>query len=149
MEPRLSVVTLGVADLERSLAFYRDGLGFASSGVVAADILDETSGANGAVVMFKLDGGLLLCLYPRADLARDAGVALDAAARTEFSLGHIVDSREEVDAVLAGAAAAGAHVTDGPRERPWGIYSGYFEDPDGHLWEVIRNPDIPEDEAPA
>ncbi|MGZ6345774.1 MAG: VOC family protein, partial [Candidatus Limnocylindrales bacterium] len=94
---------------------------------------------------FELDGGLIVSLYPRTDLAKDAGIAPDAPSRTDFSLGHLVESREAVDAVLARAKAAGARLTGGPRERPWGIYSGYFEDPDGHLWEVIWNPDMASD----
>jgi catechol 2,3-dioxygenase-like lactoylglutathione lyase family enzyme len=147
MRPSILVVTLAVADLERALAFYRDGLGLASSGIIATDLHDELSGAAGAIAMFKLAGGLILSLYPRTDLAKDAGIAVDATSRTEFSLGHAVESREEVDAVLARARAAGARLTGGPRDRPWGIYSGYFEDPDGHLWEVIWNPELAGDGA--
>ena len=147
MRPSIRVVTLAVADLERAFAFYRDGLGLASSGIIATELYDEVSGAAGAIAMFKLDGGLILSLYPRTDLAKDAGVAADATSRTEFSLGHAVESREEVDAVLARAEAAGARLTGGPRERPWGIYSGYFEDPDGHLWEVMWDPELPDDET--
>ena len=140
-------MTLAVADLERALTFYRDGLGLASSGIIAAELRDEASGASGAVALFNLDGGLILSLYPRTDLAKDAGVAVDATSRTEFSLGHGVGSREQVDAVLARPQAAGARVTGGPRERPWGIYSGYFEDPDDHLWEVLWNPELAGNEA--
>lgn len=147
MRPSIGVVTLAVADLDRALAFYRDGLGLASSGIIAAELHDEVSGADGAIAMFELDGGLLLSLYPRTDLARDAGIEVDATSRGGFSLGHLVERREEVDAVLARAQAAGARLTGGPRERPWGIYSGYFEDPDGHLWEVIWNPEPAGDEA--
>ncbi len=140
MHPSIRVVTLAVADLERALAFYRDGLGLASQGIIGTEYHDAASGAAGAVAMFELDGGLILSLYPRADLAKDAGLPLETSGRTEFSLAHEVGSRAEVDAVLARAKAAGARVTGGPRERPWGIYSGYFEDPDGHLWEVLWNP---------
>ena len=147
MRPSIRVVTLAVADLERALAFYRDGLGLASAGIIATELHDHVSGADGAVAMFELDDGLILSLYPRTDLARDAGIEVDATSRTEFTLGHVVESREEVDAVLARAGAAGARLTGGPRERPWGIYSGYFEDPDGHLWEVIWNPELPGPEA--
>ncbi len=147
MRPSIRVVTLAVEDLERAVRFYRDGLGLASSGIIATELHDDVSGADGAVAMFELDGGLILSLYRRADLARDAGVPPDPASRTDFSLGHIVETREDVDAVLAGAQRAGARLTGGPRERPWGIYSGYFEDPDGHLWEVIWNPEPPDNEA--
>lgn len=141
MQSQVRVVTLAVDDLVRSLDFYRDGLGLESTGIVASDLYDEESTAFGAIAMFKLEGGLILSLYPRKDLAKDAGIEPDRESRTEFSLGHVVGSRHEVDAVLAQAKAAGARVTGGPRERPWGIYSGYFEDPDGHLWEVIWNPE--------
>ncbi len=147
MHPRIRVVTLAVADLERALAFYRDGLGLVSPGIIGTEFHDDVSGANGAVAMFELEGGLILGLYPRAELAKDAGLPLEPAARTEFSLGHEVGSREEVDALLARAEAAGARLTGGPRERPWGIYSGYFADPDGHLWEVTWNPQPQGDEA--
>ncbi|MHB8959566.1 MAG: VOC family protein [Candidatus Limnocylindrales bacterium] len=140
-------MTLAVADLERALAFYRDGLGLVSPGIIATEIHDDVSGAAGAVAMFELEGGLILSLYPRTELAKDAGLSLEQAGRTEFSLGHGVGSREEVDALLARAQAAGARVTGGPRERPWGIYSGYFADPDGHLWEVYWNPQPQGDEA--
>jgi len=139
MRPSILVVTLAVADLERSLAFYREGLGLSSSGIIATELHDDVSGADGAIAMFELEGGLILSLYPRTDLARDAGIGVDPRSRTEFSLGHGVKSREEVDALLARAQAAGARLLGGPRDRPWGIYSGYFEDLDGHLWEVIWN----------
>jgi hypothetical protein len=89
--------------------------------------------------MFELEDGLILSLYARPDLAKDANMRLDAVTGP-FSLGHLVGSKEEVDALLAQAEAAGATLTDEPHERPWGIYSGYFRDPDGHLWEIIWNP---------
>ena len=97
-------------------------------------------GANGAIAMFKLEGGLLLNLYPRADLAKDAAIPAGPPQSGEFSLAQLVRSRDEVDELLETAAAAGATVTPA-HDRPWGIYSGYFRDPDGHLWEVIWNPD--------
>ncbi len=143
MHSRIHVITLAVSDLERSLAFYRDGLGLRSRGIVGTEYFDEVSSADGAIALFEFDGGLILSLYPRTDLAKDAGLAPGGSSRTEFSLGHAVKSREEVDALLARAKAAGASVTGGPRERPWGIYSGYFGDPDGHLWEILWNPDLP------
>ena len=139
MDPRLNVITLAVDDLERSLAFYRDGLGLQTKGVVAADVVDEETGAAGAIVIFELEGGLLLSLYPRTELAKDAAVRVGPPQIGQFSLGQLVASRAEVDRVLEQAAAAGAVVTP-PHERPWGIYSGYFRDPDGHLWEIIWNP---------
>jgi catechol 2,3-dioxygenase-like lactoylglutathione lyase family enzyme len=139
MEPRLDVITLAVADLERALAFYRT-LGLESAGVVGAQWTDEVTGAHGAVAMFKLDRGLLLSLYPRDELAKDAGIPAGPRQSGEFSVAQVVASRDEVEHLLQRAADAGATVTP-PHDRPWGIYSGYFRDPDGHLWEVIWNPD--------
>jgi len=139
MRPRLDVVTLAVADLERALAFYR-GLGLESKGIVGAQWTDDATGANGAVAMFELEGGLLLSLYPRADLAKDAAIPVGPPQSGEFSLAQLVHSRDDVDELLRRAAAAGATVTPA-HVRPWGIYSGYFRDLDGHLWEVIWNPD--------
>ncbi len=140
MERHIDVITLAVDDLERSLAFYREGLGLSSPGVVATEFVGDEVNAAGAVVMFKLRAGLILALYPRTELAKDGGVPLGPPKTGEFSIGQIVGSRDEVDAVLARAEAAGATITDRPHERPWGIYSGYFRDPDGHLWEIIWNP---------
>ena len=139
MEPRVDVITLAVEDLERALRFYRDGLGFESSGVVGTQWMDEESGANGAIAVFRFESGLLLSLYPRIDLAKDAAIPAGPARSGEFSLGQLVQSRAEVDELIEKAEAAGAAVTT-PRDRPWGIYSGYFRDVDGHLWEIIWNP---------
>ena len=139
MEPRLNVITLAVDDLERALAFYRDGLGLQTNGVVASDLVDQKTGAAGAIVIFKFESGLILALYPRTELAKDAAVPAGPSQIGEFSLGQLVASRGEVDRILEQAAAAGAVVTPA-HDRPWGIYSGYFRDPDGHLWEIIWNP---------
>jgi predicted lactoylglutathione lyase len=130
---------LAVDDLERALRFYRDGLGFESKGVIGTQWTDEESGANGAIAVFKFESGLLLSLYPRTDLAKDAAIPTGPARPGEFSLGQLVQGRAEVDALIEKAEAAGAAVTT-PRDRPWGIYSGYFRDLDGHLWEIIWNP---------
>ena len=138
MEPRIHVLTLGVGDLERALAFYR-ALGFESSGVIGTQFEGDEATPAGAAAMFELRGGLLLMLYPRSELAKDANVPLGPATGP-FSIGHFVASKDEVDAVLARAEEAGATLTDEAHERPWGIYSGYFRDPDGHLWEIIWNP---------
>ena len=138
MEPRLDVFTLAVADLERALAFYRS-LGLESEGVIGREWRDGVTGANGAIAMFKLEGGLRLNLYPRTDLAKDAAIPLGPPHSGEFSLAQLVRSREEVDGLLEKAASAGATVTPA-HDRPWGIYSGYFRDPDGHLWEIIWHP---------
>jgi uncharacterized protein len=139
MRPRIDVLTLGVADLERSLAFYR-ALGLESGGVIGTEFVGDEGTPGGAAAMFELQDGLILSLYGRDNLAKDANATFDAPGRGEFSVGHLVASREDVDAVLAQAKAAGATVTDEPHDRAWGIYSGYFRDPDGHLWEVIWNP---------
>ena len=140
VNPRIGVITLAVADLDRALRFYRDGLGLESPGIVGSEWTGDEENAAGEIVMFRLEGDLLLALYPRSELAKDARIPLEPASPGGFSIGHLVASRAEVDALLAAAEAAGATVTDSPHERPWGIYSGYFRDPDGHLWEIIWNP---------
>ena len=127
-----------MGDLERALAFYR-ALGFESPGVIGTEFAGDERTPAGAAARFELRGGLLLMLYPRSELAKDANVRLESTTGA-FSIGHFVASRAEVDAVLARAEAAGATLTDEAHERPWGIYSGYFRDPDGHLWEIIWNP---------
>ena len=138
MKPRIDVITLAVADFDRALAFYR-ALGLESSGVIATEHRGDDTHPAGAIVMFHLAGGQILALYPRSELAKDAGISPGPARSGEFSLGHIVPTRKEVDALLAKAKAAGAPVTE-LHDRPWGIYSGYFRDLDGHLWEIIHDP---------
>jgi len=140
MEPHIDVITLAVGDLERSLAFYRDGLGLETSGVTGTKFVGDEANAAGAVVMFHLRGGLMLALYPRSELAKDADIPFGPPKTGEFSIGQLVESRAEVDALLAQAERARATLTGRPHDRPWGIYSGYFRDPDGHLWEIIWNP---------
>ena len=140
MKPRLSVLTLCVDDLERSLRFYRDGLGLQTPGIVGQEF------EHGAVAFFDLQPGLKLAIWPRKSLAHDTGLPLSGPGTTEFSLGHNVSSTEEVDAVMGQAAAAGAVLVKPARQTFWGGYSGYFRDPDGHLWEIVWNPDLmPED----
>jgi uncharacterized protein len=134
MKPRIKVITIGVDDLERSLTFYRDGLGLPTEGIIGTEFED------GAVVFFYMNDDLILALYPRPALAKDAKVVLSAASPSEFSLGHIVSSKRDVDVVTQQAEQAGARVTDAARDRFWGGYSGYFQDPDGHLWEIAWNP---------
>lgn len=134
MQPRITVITLGVEDLERALHFYRDGLGFRTEGIVGAEF------DHGAVVFIDLQAGLKLALWPRASLARDSGLALTPPCPAELSLGHNVSSRDEVDAVMAKAARAGATVVKPAQITFWGGYAGYFQDPDQHLWEVVWNP---------
>lgn len=146
LNAQIHAITLGVDDLERSLRFYRDGLGLPSDGIVGTQYSGDASNPAGAVAMFKLDDGLTLSLYPRLELAKDAGVDAGRTAGSGISIGHFVDSRSAVDRVLELAASAGASVPGPAHERPWGIYSGYFSDLDGHLWEVIY---FPERDAPA
>ena len=136
MDAKIFFITLAVDDLERSLAFYRDGLGWPTEGIVGQEFHDEVTGADGRIVIFTLEGGLLLTLYERTNLAKDASVPGGPPSSTEFSLGVPASSREEVDRMLAQAQAAGATLTAPPHMRPFGVYSGYFADPDGHLFEI-------------
>ena len=134
MKARIKVITLGVDDLERSLAFYRDGLGLPTQGIIGTEFED------GAVVFFNMNDDLILALYPRAALAKDAKLPKAPVGSSSFSIGHIVGSRAEVDAIMKLAEAAGARVTDPPHDRFWGGYSGYFQDLDGQVWEIDWNP---------
>lgn len=143
MDARIDVITLAVADLDRALAFYRDGLGLPTQGVIGTEWAGDESTPTGAIALFELRGGLVLALYPRTELAKDANIALSPAMSGEFSIGHLVSSKADVDALLSQAQAAGATLTEQPHDRPWGIYSGYFRDLDGHLWEIIWNPHMP------
>ena len=136
MKPRITLITLGVDDLERSLAFYRDGLGFPTKGVVGTEF------EHGAVAFFDLQPGLQLAIWPRASLAHDAGLAQGPRSATELSLAHNVNSPAEVEAVMEQARRAGAQVVKPAQRAFWGGYTGYFKDPDGHLWEVAWNPSI-------
>lgn len=135
MKPRITVITLGVDDLESAVRFYRDGLGFPTDGIVGTEF------EHGAVAFFDLESGLRLALWPRLSLAHDAAIPSSPASSTELSLGHNVASRDEVDAVMSRAAAAGAEVVRPAHDAFWGGYAGYFADPDGHLWEVVWNPE--------
>lgn len=142
MQPRIHVITLAVSDLARALAFYRDGLGLESPGIIGTEFQGDDTNPAGAVAMFNLEGGLILALYPRTELAKDAKVAVGGAKSGEFSIGHAVRTHADVDDLLARAEAAGAILTGEAHDRPWGIYSGYFCDPDGHLWEIMWNPQL-------
>lgn len=140
MKPRITMLTLGVDDLERALRFYRDGLGFRSEGIVGTEF------EHGAVAFFDLQAGLKLAVFPRGDLAIDAGVPKTDRSPTEFSIGHNVRSTQEVDAAMQLAQAAGAVIIKPARKTFWGGYAGYFQDPDGHMWEIAWNPAfMPED----
>jgi len=136
VNPHITLITLGVDDLERSVAFYRDGLGLATKGIVGAEF------ENGAVAFFSLQPGLKLALWPRKSLAADSGVPLQPPSATEFSLAHNVGSSAEVDALLSQALAAGARLVKPAQPTFYGGYAGYFQDPDGHLWEVAFNPNL-------
>ncbi len=135
MKARITVLTLGVEDLKRSVAFYRDGLGFRTNGIVGQEF------EHGAVAFFELESGLRLALWPRQSVAHDTGIPRGEPSPTDFTLGHNVGSREEVDAVMAQAREAGANIVKSAQDTFWGGYGGYFQDPDGHLWEVVWNPD--------
>jgi uncharacterized protein len=135
VKPRITVLTLGVDDLEASLRFYRDGLGLATEGIVGQEL------EYGAVAFFDLQPGLRLALWPRASIARDAGLPVQPPSATDLTIGHNVNSKEEVDAVMAEAGRAGATIVKAAQDTFWGGYAGYFQDPDGHLWEVVWNPD--------
>jgi catechol 2,3-dioxygenase-like lactoylglutathione lyase family enzyme len=140
MKPRISVVTLGVDDLERAVEFYRDGLGLKTDGIVGQEF------EYGTVAFFELSGGLMLALWPRSSISHDSGLAKCAVSPTEFTIGHNVTSKEEVDAVMEQAKKAGATIVKPAHETFWGGYAGYFQDPDQHLWEIVWNPDLlPED----
>lgn len=140
MKPRIAVLTIGVDDLERSLRFYRDGLGLPTEGIVGREF------EHGAVAFFDLHSGLKLALWARRDLAHDCGLPETSPSPTEFSLGQNVRSEPEVDAVMAQAESAGARIVKAAHKTFWGGYAGYFADPDGHLWEIVYNPALlPED----
>ena len=136
MKPRITILTLGVSDLEKSLAFYRDGLGLPTQGIVGQEF------EYGAAAFFELRGGLLLALWPRASIARDSGLSIQPPSATDFTIGHNVGSKEEVDAVMEQARRAGAAIVKAAGETFWGGYAGYFQDPDGHLWEIAWNPQL-------
>jgi uncharacterized protein len=136
MKPRITMITLGVDNLQASLAFYRDGLGLKSDGIIGEEF------EYGAVAFFDLQAGLKLALWPRDSLARDTQIKKTPRSPTELSIGHNVNTKAEVDAVMAQATRAGATIVKDAGETFWGGYSGYFQDPDGHLWEVAWNPEF-------
>lgn len=142
MKARITVITLGVDDLDRALSFYRDGLGLATKGIIGREF------EHGAVAFFDLQSGLKLAIWPRTSISHDSGLPVDRPSATDLTLGHNVASRDEVDAVMKQAEAAGATIVKPAHETFWGGYAGYFHDPDGHVWEVVWNPDLlPQDDA--
>jgi catechol 2,3-dioxygenase-like lactoylglutathione lyase family enzyme len=140
MKARISVITLGVDNLETSLEFYRDGLGFPTEGIIGKEF------EHGAVAFFDLQNGLKFAIFERSNIAVDAGIAQTGRSPTEFTIGHNVTSEAEVDAAMAQAISAGARLVKPAQNTFWGGYAGYFQDPDDHLWEVVFNPAfLPED----
>lgn len=136
MPPRITVLTLGVSDLECAVSFYRDGLGWSTQGIIGTEF------EHGAVAFFNLAGGLKLALWPRKSLAADTGLPLQETSATEFTLGHNVSSEAEVNAAMQGAAQAGARIVKPAGPTFYGGYAGYFQDPDGHVWEVVYVPEF-------
>jgi len=134
VKPRITLITLGVDDLQRAVRFYRDGLGLKTEGIVGTEF------EYGAVAFFDLQAGLKLALWPRKSIAHDTGIAPGRPNATDFTIGHNVSSKAEVDAVMEQAKRAGAVVVKRAHDTFWGGYAGYFQDPDGHLWEVAWNP---------
>ena len=134
MTRRITVITIGVDDLERALRFYRDGLGLRTDGIIGKEF------EQGAIAFFDLQAGLRLAIWPRASISHDSGLPLSSPSATEFTIGHNVSSKVEVDVVMAQAKAAGAAIVKAAHDTFWGGYAGYFQDPDKHLWEVVWNP---------
>jgi hypothetical protein len=140
VKPRVTVVTLGVDDLDRAVAFYRDGLGLETRGIVGEEF------EHGAVAFFELRGGVRLALWPRESISHDSTLPQTPKSATEFTLGHNVSTEAEVDRVMEEARRAGGNIVKAAAKTFWGGYAGYFQDPDGHLWEVVWNPQLlPED----
>ena len=134
MKPRITVITIGVSDLERALRFYRDGLGLKTEGIIGKEF------EHGAVAFFDLQAGLKLAIWPRRSISHDSGLSLGSPSPTEFTLGHNVSSKAEVDAAMEQANNAGAVIVKPAHDTFWGGYAGYFQDPDQHLWEIVWNP---------
>ena len=136
MKPRITVITLGVDDLDRAVRFYRDGLGLPTRGIIGQEF------EFGAVAFFDLQDNLKLAVWPRQSLSHDSGLHISRPSPTNASLGHNVASKAEVDAVMAQARDAGAVIVKPAQDTFWGGYAGYFQDPDQHLWEIVWNPQL-------
>jgi len=134
MEARFTILTLGVDDLERSYRFYHEGLGLESKGIVGKEF------EHGEVAFFDLKNGMSLALYARDNLAWDSQLKKSESSSTEFSVGYNTRSETEVDTIMAQAKKAGAKIVKPAQKTFWGGYGGYFQDPDGHLWEIAYNP---------
>jgi hypothetical protein len=135
MKSRMTILTIGVDDLQRSFAFYRDGLGLPTKGIVG------TQFEHGAVAFFDLQPNLKLAIFERENLALDSGVAKSGRSPAEFSIGRALSSEQEVDAIMKRAEKAGAKIVKQPQKTFWGGYAGFFQDPDDHLWEILFNPE--------
>lgn len=136
MKPRITLITLGVDDLEKSIVFYRDGLRLPTQGIVGQEF------EYGAVAFFDLQNGVKLALWPRTSIAHDANIPLQPPSATELTIGHNVGSKDEVDVVMEQAKRAGAKIIKPAQETFWGGYAGYFQDPDDHVWEIAWNPEM-------
>lgn len=140
MKPRITVITLGVDNLERAVDFYSNGLGLPTDGIIGQEY------EYGAVAFFDLESGLKLAVWPRVSIAHDTGIAVSGASATEMTIGQNVNTKEEVDSAMSKAIAAGAKIIKPASDTFWGGYSGYFQDPDGHIWELVYNPELHVDE---
>ena len=140
MQARISVITLGVLDLEASLRFYRDGLGFPSEGIMGEEF------EYGAVAFIQLQPGLKLALWPQRSIQQDTGLEPSPICPTQMTLGHNVYSPLEVDQAMAQAERAGAKIIKPAHTTFYGGYAGYFKYPNCHIWEIIWNPDLDKDE---
>ena len=136
MKPRITIITLGVDDLDKSLTFYRDGLGLPTQGIIGKEF------EYGAVVFFDLQNGVKLALWPRMSIAHDTQIPVQSASATEFTLAQNVSSKEEVDMVMEQAKEAGAKIIKSAQDTFYGGYAGYFQDPDTHVWEIAWNPQL-------
>lgn len=136
MKPRITLITLGVDDLEKSIVFYRDGLRLPTQGIVGQEF------EYGAVAFFDLQHGVKLALWPRRSIAHDANIPLQPSSSTELTISHNVGSKDEVDVVMEQAKRAGAKIIKPAQETFWGGYAGYFQDPDDHVWEIAWNPEM-------
>lgn len=141
MKPRITVITLGVDNLEKAVEFYRDGLGLPTDGIIGKEF------EFGAVAFFDLEQGIKLAVWPRASIAHDTGIAVEKASATEMTIGQNVNTKDEVDTAMMKATAAGAKIIKTADNTFWGGYAGYFQDPDGHVWEIVYNPELLVDES--
>ena len=136
MQARISVITLGVRDLEKSLQFYREGLGLHCEGITGQEF------EYGPVAFIELQSGLKLALWPQSSIQQDTGLELTPMCATQMTLGQNVYSPLEVDQVMAQAAHAGARIIRPAQATFYGGYAGYFQDPDGNVWEIVFNPSL-------